>query len=118
VADVLTESPNGRPSTPADVQAAIHEDDAVRIAWRDTSDSELGFRVERQVDGGRWHTIAYRPRQSERHEENPAEWIDFLAPRERDLRYRIIACDVQDSAAAASRPTPRVKLPRLLTDSE
>jgi hypothetical protein len=72
----------------------------------------LGFRVERQVDGGRWHTIVYRPRQSKRHEKNPAEWVDFLAPRERALRYRVIACDIRDSDAAASRPTASVKVPQ------
>ena len=87
VVDVLTEAPSKRPSPPADVKATLYETDAVRITWKDTSDAELGFRVDRQIDGGKWHTIAYRPRQSKRCKENPTEWIDFLAPPGKDLCY-------------------------------
>jgi hypothetical protein len=110
VIDVQTEVPKKRPSAPKDVRAMVHEADAVRITWKDTSDVELGFRVDRQIGGGKWHTIAYRPRQSHGHERNPAQWIDFLAPPGKKLRYRVIACDSQDSDRAASRPTDPVRL--------
>jgi len=112
VLDILSEVPKKRPSPPSDVKATVYQGDALRITWRDTSDAELGFRVERQIDGGRWHTIAYRPRPSKRHAKNPAEWIDFLAPPECDLRYRVIACDADDSDKAASRVTDAVRLKR------
>ena len=103
--DVLTERPARAPTAPADVAARVHESDAVRITWRDTSDSELGFRVDRRMDGGKWRAVAYRPRRSRGHERNPTEWVDFTAPPGRRLAYRVVACDAEDSDAGASRET-------------
>ncbi|MCC5839247.1 MAG: hypothetical protein JJT96_03905 [Opitutales bacterium] len=48
-------------SPPSEVTAVLQADGSVRIDWVDTADNELGFRVERRVDGGDWLTIAYRP---------------------------------------------------------
>jgi len=106
--DVLTEVPGKAPSPPSDVAVAIHDGDAVKIMWRDTSDAELGFRIDRRLDEGEWHTIAYRPRQSKCHKDNPPAWIDFTAPPRRNLTYRVIACDANDTDTASSPATPPV----------
>jgi hypothetical protein len=102
VADILTEIPTKAPTPPADIAAALHEGDAVKITWRDTSDAELGFRVDRRIGPGDWRTVAYRPRRSEGHERNPAAWVDFLAPPGKPLTYRVVACDAKDTDRAAS----------------
>jgi len=57
---------------------------------------------------GRQYDCTFVPNQCQKI--NPARWIDFLAPRQRELRYRVIACDGQDSDAAASRPTETLRL--------
>ncbi len=105
VADVLTEPPERIPTPPADAKAEIFEGDAVKISWSDTSDAELGFRVERRIEDGPWHTVAYRPRRSRGHPNNPQEWVDFCAPPRRTLTYRVVACDAADSDKAACPPT-------------
>lgn len=110
VADVLTALPDKAPTAPAKVVAGPFEGDAVKITWRDTSDAELGFRVDRRIDEGTWHAVAYRPRQSTGHERNPAAWIDFTAPPGRKLSYRVVACDAKDTDAAASPATPPVTI--------
>ncbi len=110
VADVLTEVPARAPAPPADVTAEIHEGDAVKIAWRDTSDAELGFRVDRRIENGAWHAVAYRPRRSKGHENNPAAWVDFTAPPRRKLTYRVVACDAEDTDKAAGPPTAPVTI--------
>jgi hypothetical protein len=111
VSDVLTEVPAQPPSAPRDVRAVLYKEDAVSITWRDTSTTELGFRVQRQIEDGAWHTIAYRPRQSQGHQHNPCMWIDFLAPRGKRLSYRVIACDSDDSDRAAGPPSNVLVIP-------
>jgi hypothetical protein len=98
------------PTPPADVTAEPYADDAIRVAWADRSDNEVGFRVERSLDGGAWAAIAYRPPRIQGHSENPQEWVDFTAPRGRELRYRVLALDAADRDVAASAPTKTLAL--------
>ncbi|HYW79888.1 MAG TPA: hypothetical protein VE890_09945, partial [Thermoguttaceae bacterium] len=112
VVDVLSETPKKSPSPPSNVTVQNHEGDAVRIAWRDTSDAELGFRIDRRIESGGWHTVAYRPRHSQGHKNNPLAWIDFTAPPNKRLTYRVIACDRSDTDKASSPTTS----PIMLTD--
>jgi hypothetical protein len=108
--NALKEPPAGTPEPPKAVKAvAAH--DAVRITWTDASENEIGFRVERSMDGGKtWTRIAYRPPHIEGHKENPQEWLDFLAPSGKELTYRVVALDAKDGDAGASKPVGPVKL--------
>jgi hypothetical protein len=107
----LTES-HGKPRPPEAVKAEPQGGDAVKVTWADASDNEIGFRVERSVDGGRtWTAVAYRPPRIQGHERNPQAWVDYLAPRWRRLVYRVIAIDASDDASGASRPAGPVALP-------
>lgn len=104
----LTADPPGSPAAPADVTARVDGDHVV-IAWRDTTDAEVGFRVERRIGAGAWTTIAYRPRQAQAHPDNPPAWHDHLAPRGRDLRYRVVAIGADDlGGVSAETPTLRI----------
>jgi hypothetical protein len=108
--DVLTELPAKLPTPPSNVTVEGYQGDAVKITWRDTSDAELGFRVDRRIEQGKWHTIAYRPRQSKHHKSNPAAWIDFTAPPGRSLAYRVVACDAHDSDTAAALASRKITI--------
>ncbi|MFP3938326.1 MAG: hypothetical protein ACLFVW_08280 [Phycisphaerae bacterium] len=101
VKDVLTDPPSGRPSAPKDVRISTDEPDAPKITWTDTTDAELGFRVERRIGEGEWFTIAYRPRQSRGHDRNPPAWVDFTAPRGVPLSYRVVALNARDEGPAS-----------------
>ncbi|MCC5808014.1 MAG: hypothetical protein JJU00_16930 [Opitutales bacterium] len=110
-------------SAPTDVTAVLQTDGGVRIDWVDTADNELGFRVERSVDGGDWRTIAYRPMSNllktvtdvqdplERKDGsslvaeptmisqlNPQAWVDYLAPvgEAQTIEYRVVAINSND----------------------
>jgi hypothetical protein len=97
---------------PTTVKAEVFEDDAVKITWKDACSGEAGFRVDRKIDDGPWTPIAYRPPQIDGHPENPPAWIDFLAPTEKPLVYRVVALDAQDNDTGASQPTATIRLKR------
>jgi hypothetical protein len=109
--------PGGRLRSPTDVNAEVYEHDAVRITWRDGGPGEVGFRVERQIDGGRWTPIAYRPPCITGHAENRQAWIDFLAPPGVPLSFRVVAIDSKDDDRGASQPVGPVVLPSPKTDA-
>ena len=120
----------GQPFAPRITNVEPYEGDAVRVTWQDQSGflgpdgkgrhplrnsaatGEVGFRVDRRIDDGAWHTIAYRPPQMQPDELNPPVWIDFLAPRGRALTYRVAAISANDGDAGASAPSEPVTLPR------
>lgn len=103
----VASSPSVAP--PTNVKAVIRDRDAVEITWSGGANS-VGFRVERRIAGGKWLAIAYRPPQIEGDPENPRQWVDFTAPRGKELVYRVIALDADDSDKAASEPTPPLEL--------
>jgi hypothetical protein len=109
--DCVFTPPMGDPSGPADVRAEPAGTDAVRVTWTDTADNEVGFRVDRSLDGGPWVAIAYRPPRVEGAPENPQAWLDALVPPGRAARYRVAAIDDRDEGPATEAPTP-VTLPR------
>ena len=96
---------------PTDVKAAMHDTDAVDITWSGGANA-VGIRVERKIAGGKWQAIAYRPPQVQGDPENPRQWIDFTAPTGKELVYRVVALDADDSDKAASAATPPLTLPR------
>jgi hypothetical protein len=105
--------PQGAPAAPTNVSVERYQDDAVRIAWTDAADNEIGFRVQRSLDGGAtWTTIAYRPPQIQKSELNSPVWIDFLAPPGKPLAYRVAALDAADNDAAAGPASPAIVVPR------
>jgi hypothetical protein len=72
----------------------------------------MGYRVDRQIEGGPWHTIAYRPPQTTGHPMNPPAWVDFLAPPGKKLSYRVLALTGHPDIGRASEATEaRVLLP-------
>jgi len=99
-----------RPTPPVDVQAAVHDDIAVKITWKDECDGEAGFRIDRKIAGGKWTPIAYRPPQITGHVDNPPVWIDFLAPSGRELIYRVAALNAKDDDSGTSEPTAAVRI--------
>ena len=105
----VTES-KGVPAPPKDVKAESYQGDAVKVTWTDASDNEIGFRVDRQMAGGKWTPIAYRPPHVEGSAQNPQAWVDFLAPAGQPLQYRVVAINAEDKDDGASAPTGAVTL--------
>ncbi|MBD3320042.1 MAG: hypothetical protein GF350_03000 [Chitinivibrionales bacterium] len=99
--DVITSCPSGTPNAPALVSATA-ENDHVVIRWKDQSNNEAGFRIDRTIDNGDWTAIAFRPRKSAGSEHNTQEWHDYLAPAEKLLRYRVVAVNCDNNDAGAS----------------
>ncbi len=111
IRDVITADPVGSVSAPINITATVQpEEDSVLITWEDTTDNEIGFRVERSIEGGPWTTIAYRPRQSMGSIHNQQAWVDFMAPRDRSLNYRVVAIQSDDSNTGASTSTEAIAL--------
>lgn len=106
----IYESPAGPLQPPSNVRAEPYQGDAEQITWKDETANEIGFRVERQIGDGKWAVIAYRPPQREADPLNPPAWVDFLAPPEQPLRYRVVAINGRDDDSGASAPTPAVTL--------
>ncbi|MGK7944854.1 MAG: hypothetical protein AB4058_10340, partial [Microcystaceae cyanobacterium] len=109
--DIIITDPIDPVSAPINVTATIQpEQDSIKITWEDTTANEIGFRVERRIEGGTWTAIAYRPRQSLGTEYNEPAWVDFLAPPKRFLQYRVVAIQSDDSNLGASQPTEAIIL--------
>lgn len=87
----------------------------VELSWVDNATNELGFRVERRVNGGDWNIISYRPRASENGvaaypdatiasavgqfdvgDIVHTQWTDYLAPLSETLDYRVVAINAND----------------------
>ena len=97
----------GLPNTAVDFRTKPNYDgDAVIIDWTDTANNEIGFRVERQIGGGPWMIIAYRPPRIQGAEENPQRWVDFLAPSGVPLRYRVTAINAQCEGVPTADSAP------------
>jgi len=103
-ADTITACPSGNNNPPLNVNANVVEDSAfIRIDWKDASDQEIGFRIDRrEVSKTSWTTIAYRPRKSVGHIDNEQKWIDYMAVPGYDYEYRVVAANCVDDAQAAS----------------
>ncbi|HEX5270172.1 MAG TPA: hypothetical protein VFW33_06795, partial [Gemmataceae bacterium] len=82
------------------------------VAWAEASGGALGYRVERRIGEGKWQVIAYRPPRPQGDPENPPEWVDFTAPPGKELTYRVVAVNADDSDKGASKPTEAVTLPK------
>ncbi|MCC5828134.1 MAG: hypothetical protein JJU36_01680 [Phycisphaeraceae bacterium] len=108
----ITSNPSGRLVPPDNITTRVVDDVAVRIEWRDRTDAEIGYRVDRSIDGGPWTAIAYRPPQMTSDPRNEPVWIDYLAPAEKALRYRVVAINSNDGDEGASESTPVVRLDR------
>ena len=105
--EAVTQPAPGTPAPPTDVRAAITPaGDAVRITWKDASDNEVGFRVERRIGEGPWHTIAYRPPRIQGAKENPQEWVDHLASPGKPLSYRVVAINAADEGGVSDTAGP------------
>jgi hypothetical protein len=100
-ADSLSACPQAVPAKPSNV-AAFAGNDSVYISWTDVSTNETAFRVDRSISNGPWTAIAYRPRHSVGTEYNVQAWADYMAPRGKPLRYRVLALDCQESTGGAS----------------
>ncbi|MEI7832097.1 MAG: hypothetical protein WCJ56_02720, partial [bacterium] len=101
--EMLTVTPTESPKAPVDVKVTAIEGAGNKISWTDASDNEIGFRVDRTLDGGAtWTPIAYRPPHIEGTPENLQEWMDYMAPAGKASAYRVVACDGKDSDAGAS----------------
>ncbi len=95
---------------PTGVKAEPYEDDAVKVSWSASAGGGIGYRVERRIGEGKWQVIAYRPPRPQGDEENPPEWADFTAPPGKELTYRVVAVNADDSDKGASKPTEAVTL--------
>ena len=102
--------PGGKLTPPSGVRVKVYEGNAVRIIWKDASNNEVGFRVDRKIADGQWTAIAYRPPQIAGDPSNRPEWIDYLAPTARPLAYRVVALNAKDNDDGASEPAPPVTL--------
>jgi hypothetical protein len=109
---VKTSMKTGLAKPPADVQAAIYQEDAIKITWMAADNDVAGYLVERRIGGDQWHTIAYRPPALISDPENPQQWVDFTAPMEKELTYRIVAVDADDGDKGRSQETAPIRLAR------
>ena len=92
--------------------AEAYQGDAVKVAWAaSASNGGIGFRVERRIGEGKWQVIAYRPPRPQGDADNPQEWVDFTAPPRKELTYRVVAVNADDTDKGASKPTEAVTLP-------
>ena len=99
----------------------------VQLDWMDTASNELGFRVERRINRGPWQIVAYRPaiNQSKNlsitgndsfsptpiQQINNPRWVDYAAPREHRLEYRVFAINGHDDDSFVAGPTAPIGLP-------
>ncbi len=129
VADFLSVCPTTTPNPPLGL--TITPDSVLRamiVEWSDNSFDEVGFRVDRRIQGTTdWKTIAYRPRNetggsfvypgrdnggavtgcqnNPMTDFNEQKWYDFEAPAYTNLEYRVIAVNCADNDAATTAPT-------------
>jgi hypothetical protein len=108
----LTVGPAVPPGPPTKVTAATYQDDAVKITWAPGSGEAIGYRVERSIAAGKWHVIAYRPPRLQGDPNNLQAWVDFTAPTEKELSYRVVAIGGEDDDKGASQATAAVTLSR------
>jgi hypothetical protein len=103
----------GTVTPPTNVTAEPNEErDAVKVTWTaSASGGGAGFRVERRIGEGKWQVIAYRPPRLQGDPDNPPEWVDFTAPPGKELTYRVVAVNADDTDKGASKPTEAITLP-------
>jgi hypothetical protein len=102
----------GALAAPTQVTASVYQGDAVQVTWAAAPGEAIGFRVERRMGGRKWQVIAYRPPRLQGDPDNPQAWVDFTAPPGKELSYRVVAVNADDSDKGASRPTGIVTLGR------
>jgi hypothetical protein len=108
----LTAGPAAAPAPPTKVTARYYQEDAVQITWVAAAAETVGFRVERRMAGGKWQVIAYRPPRLQGDADNPQAWVDFTAPPNKELTYRVVALNAEDTDKGASEPTRAITLQR------
>ena len=121
----LSTCPSGAAAAPTNV-VVTPVNYGNKITWKDNADNEIGFRVDRKIDNGTWETIAYRPRNEEGgntlayaptgqnnggpcdcdvsrgFDFNPQEWVDYLAPSNANVSYRVVAINCDDNETGSS----------------
>lgn len=117
--DVITGCTDGVVAKPAILTTSMLADSTgVEITWQDNSINEIAFKVQRSItDTLNWKTIAYRPRKSQGCPENEQKWIDYLAPRNCVLYYRVVAVNCNNDDNAATYSTPAMEIPSRLFGS-
>lgn len=101
--DVLTACPSDPPSAPTTPEVTLaSNNEYVNIRWTDTSNNEIGFRVERKDGNNPWKTLAIRPRRSNGSANNEQVWRDYLYPKGVIFSYRVVAVDCKNDDTSAS----------------
>ena len=105
--DVVTTCSSGSSPKPTITNVnKLADSTGVVIEWTDNSTYELAFRIERSIgDSLSWDTIAYRPRKSAGCVQNEQKWVDYLAPRNVKLYYRVIAVNCENDNSGATYAT-------------
>lgn len=78
-------------AAPEDLQAAVKSFNAVELTWKDCSDNETEFLVQRKTEGGSYEQIATAPA-------NAQEYTDTTATGETSYTYKITATNGKKSA--------------------
>ncbi len=108
--DLILAAPAGVLTAPADVNAVV-DGPSVMVTWTDTTELEIGFRVDRSLDAGKsWTAIVYRPRHSKGTPENIQAWRDYTAPSGTAISYRVVAINDKDTDEGASTATAAVTI--------
>ncbi len=123
ISAMTTSCPSGSPNKPQNVSVARQADGGVSITWTDKSSNEIGFRIDRKIGSGSWYTIAYRPPRSGKSswtytppdgggggpcdcqaqmDFNPSKWMDYTAPKNKSVDYRVVAINCDDDESGAS----------------
>jgi len=100
------------PGPPTKVTVEAYADDAVKITWVPGPGQAIGYRVDRRIAAGKWQAIAYRSPRLQGDADNPQAWVDFTAPTEKELSYRVVAINGDDGDQGASQASDAITLSR------
>lgn len=99
-ASVTTQSPTV-PAKPSNLQADAISDSEIRLTWRDNSDDETRFDIERRVrPGGSWGVVASVGA-------DVTEFIDSGLAEDTRYEYRVRACNSAGCSSPSNRDDDR-----------
>jgi hypothetical protein len=92
-----------QPLDPSSLGVETTYEGALRLTWFDDASNEIGYRIERSVDGGEFSPIAFIGRDANSFEDTPFDAGSYL--------YRVIATNSLASSGYATAPAPVLYYP-------
>jgi hypothetical protein len=136
IGDLSFTCPAGTPTAPDSIVVTPDfERSCMKIRWKDQSDNEVAFRIDRRVAGAPdWVTITYRPANVTGSvvtnwqmrdlgnsppgcfhpgtmDLNPQEWYDYLAVPGEFYEYRVVAVNCENDDVGTTNVSPTIQFP-------